>query len=167
MPLQLAKELLVVAKQKNVIHIECQDGSAGLVFKHLDARIRLERAEADVREMIVHGAESVLGALLTTVETLLDFHHERNSRLVVYLVAESHLDVDLLLDVSVEEHFLHVQYEHLVVELGRDGHHNADDLQSTDGCKGAAAVNPGYLRPSQHYQTTFKEVVRLDLVDAA
>ena len=56
---------------------------------------------------------------------------------------------------------------HLVVELGRDGQHHADALQSTHGCEGAAAVDPGYLRPSQHYQTTFEEVVRLDLVDPA
>ena len=33
--------------------------------------------------------------------------------------------------------------------------------------KGAASVDSGYLRPSQHYQTTFEEVVRLDLVDPA
>ena len=154
--LQLTEELLVVAKQNNVIYIECQDGSAGLVFEHVDARIRLERAEADFREMIVHGAEPVLGALSKTVETLMEFHHERNSRLVVCLVAG-----------SVEERCLHVQHEHLVVELGRDGQHHADALQSTDGCEGAAAVDPGYLRPSQHHQTTFEEVVRLDLVDPA
>ena len=111
--------------------------------------------------------EPILGALSKTVETLIESHHERNSRLVVYFVAGSHLDVDLLLDVSFEERCLHVQYEHLVVELGRDGQHHADALQSTDGCECAAAVDPGYLRPSQHYQTTFEEVVRLDRVDPA
>ena len=153
--LRLAEKLLVVAKKKNVIHIECQDGSAGLVFEHVDARIRLERAEADVREMIVHGAELVLGALSKAVETLLEFHRERISRLVVCLVAGSHLDVDFLLDVSVEERCLHVQHEHLVVELGRDGQHHADALQSTDGCEGATVVDLGYLYPSQHYQNFF------------
>ena len=165
--LQLAEELLVVANHNNVIHIECQDDSSDLVFEHVDARIRLGRAEADVREMTVYGAEPVLGALSKTVETLLEFHHERNSRLAVCLVARSHLDVDLLLDVSVEERCLHVQHEHLIVELGRDGQHHADALQSTDGCEGVAAVDPGNLRPSQHYQTTFEEVVCLDLVDPA
>ena len=117
--------------------------------------------------MIVDGAGPVLGALSKTVETLLEFHHERSSRLVLCLVAGSHLDVDLLLDVSVEKRYLHVQHEHLVVELGRDGQHHANTLQSTDGCEGATAVDPGYLRPSQHYQTTFEDVVHFDLVDAA
>ena len=117
--------------------------------------------------MIVHGAEPVLGALSKTVETLLEFHHERKSRLVVCLVAGSHLDGDLLLNVSFEERYLYVQHEHRLVELGRDGQHHADVFQSTDGCEGATAVDPGYLRPSQHYQTTFEEVVRLDLVDPA
>ena len=145
----------------------CQDGSAGLVFEHVDARIRLERAEADVQEMIAHGAEPVLGALSKTVETLLEFRQERNSRLVVCLVARSHIDVDLHLVVSDEERCLHVQHEHLVVELGRDGQYHAGAFHSTDGCEDAAAVHPGYLRPSQHYQTTFEEVVRLDLVDPA
>ena len=114
MLLQLAEELLVVAKQKNVIHIECQDASADLVFEHVDVLIRLELAEADVREMIVHGTEPVLGALLKAVETLLEFHHERNCRLVVCLVVGSHLDIDLMFDVSIEERLLHVQHEHLV-----------------------------------------------------
>ena len=62
---------------------------------------------------------------------------------------------------------MHVQHEHLVVKLGRDGQHHVDALQSTDGCEGAAAVDLGYLSPSQLYQTTFEEVVRLDLVDPA
>ena len=127
------------------MHIECQDGSTGLFFEHVDARIQLERPETDVREMIVNGAEPVLGALSKTAETLPEFYHERNFRLVVCLLAGSHLDVDLLLDVSVEERCLYVQHEHLVVELGRDGQHHADALQSTDGCEGAAAVDPRYL----------------------
>ena len=117
--------------------------------------------------MVVHGAELVLGALSKTVDTLFEFYHERNSRLVVCLVARSHLDVDLLLDVSVEECCLHVQHEHLVVGLSHDGQNHADALQSTDGCEGATAVDAGYLRPPQYYQTTFKEVVCLDLVDPA
>ena len=117
--------------------------------------------------MIVHGAEPVLGALSKTVETLLEFHHERSSRLVVCVVAGSYLDVDLLLDVSIEERCLHTQHEHLAVELGHDGQHHADALQSTDGCEGAAKADPGYLRLSQHYQTTFEQVVCLDLVDPA
>ena len=119
------------------------------------------------REMIVHGAESVLGALSKTVETLLEFHHEQNSRLVVCLEAGNHLDVDLILDVSVEERCLDVQYEHLVVDLGRDGQYHAGALKSTYGCEGGAAVDPGYLRPSQHYQTTFEEIACLGLVDPA
>ena len=93
----------MVAKQKNVINIECQDGSAGLVLEYVDTQIRLERVEADVREMIVHGAKPALGALSKTIETLLEFHHKLNSTLAVCLVAGSHLDVELVLDVSVEE----------------------------------------------------------------
>ena len=92
---------------------------------------------------------------------------ERNSRLIVCLVTGSQLDVHLLLDVSVEERCLDVQHEHLIVKLGRDGWHHADALQSEDRCEGAAAVDPGYLRPSQHYRATFEEVVRLDRVDLA
>ena len=50
--------------------------------------------------------------------------------------------------------------------LGRDSQHHANVLFPADRCKNAATVNPGYLCPSKQDQATFKEVVRLDLVNS-
>ena len=104
--------------------------------------------------MIVHGAEPVFEALSNTVETLFEFHHERSSRLGVCLEAGSHLDVDLLLDVNGEERCLRVQYEHFVVDLGRDGMRMLCSLQA------GAKVPPQSIPSTSAHPSTTRRLLK-------